>query len=245
MSRKPNNLYDNCELYTLDQKNFIGYCPKKRMEWYLEKGLATKITDNSIALKFEPKLRGGDTFEEITTRKENECVVCGVTTDLRKFHTIPQEFKTKFPLIYKSHVSNDIVLLCEDHVAEANETTHSLRSALLKAYSVTDANFVDSKKRKLCLEAKNIIKGVTTTERLKTLLGREDEPTTEEINKIADEDYFTPINGNTSASEYIVNRYIEKDKLEELITLWKQNFVETMEPQFLPKSYMKIQKTNS
>jgi hypothetical protein len=31
-------LYDNCEFYTQDGKFVIGYCPKRRMDWYIAKG---------------------------------------------------------------------------------------------------------------------------------------------------------------------------------------------------------------
>lgn len=241
-------LYDNCELYTLDGQFFIGYCPKKRMEWYLEKKLATKINDNAIALNFEPKMRNGDTFEDMTERKENQCVVCGDKNGLVKFHTIPQEFKSHFPLEHKSHISNDIVLLCADHVAEANEMNRCLRNELIKAYNISDNDFIDNDKKKIIWRARHIISEIDTSgtcsaelfSRLQILIKSENILSIEDIRKISNESPKILKDGCSSIGSYIVNRYVLKNKLDDFVQLWKQNFTQTMEPNFLPKSYNRI-----
>ena len=245
-----NKLYDNCELYTNDAKHFIGYCPKKRMEWYIAKGLATVINDKAIAINFEPKMRNGDSFEEMTIRKENECVVCGVRNDtnndvlnntinLRKFHTIPLEFKKKFPIEYKSHISNDIVLLCDEHMNEANYIIKSFRDDLLNAYNIKENDFIDVHKRRLILEANYIMNGKKPKLILQKMMKLEHEPTENEIIDLANQTYVKLINGCSSVSEYIVNKYIDKNKLDEFISMWKDNYIQNMQPNYLPNSFTK------
>jgi hypothetical protein len=234
-------VYDNCEIYTQDTKFFIGYCPKKRMDWYLTKGLAIKLTDNSIAITFEPRMKNGDSFEEMTLKRENNCVVCGNDDNLKKFHTIPQEFKKKFPLKYKSHVSNDIVLLCDEHIDEANIISKSFREDLFDAYNITDNHFINGHKKKIINEAQQILNGKENMDLLKKLMKIDEEPSIEEINELAKSEYINIINGCKSASEYIVKKYIDKNKLDVFITMWKENFIQNMQPNFLPKCYLKNQ----
>lgn len=230
-------LYDNCEIYS-QENSFIGYCPKKRMEWYITKGLATIINEKAIIIHFQPRMRYGNTKEDMITRKENICVVCKTTINLKKFHTIPQEFKKKFPLSYKEHVSNDIVLLCDEHLYEAYELNKSFKNDLYEAYNISDNDFIDNYKRKLISIALQIIQGNKSKKVIQEMINK-DEISDEEINEIAKQDYIIYKDGCKSASEYIVKKYIDKNKLDIFITMWKENFIKNMEPKYLSKSYSK------
>jgi hypothetical protein len=68
----------------------------------------------------------------------------------------------------------------------------------------------------------------------------DNESTDNEILDLSNQIYVKMINGCSSASEYIVNKYIDKNKLDKFISMWKENFIQNMQPNFLPKSFTKI-----
>jgi hypothetical protein len=59
------NNYDNCKLIS-SNGILAGYCSYKKMLWYLKKGIACKINENTIKLNFIPK-----SLEEILNRHCN------------------------------------------------------------------------------------------------------------------------------------------------------------------------------
>jgi len=66
------------------------------------------------------------------------------------------------------------------------------------------------------------------------------EPYDNEIYDIAKTSYIKSINRCSFVGEYIVNKYIDKTKSDEFISIWKENFIQNMQPNFLPKSFIKI-----
>jgi hypothetical protein len=87
----------------------IAHIPEKRANWYLRKGLATQIADSplGIRLNFPPKKS-----ELRTTIRINQCVVCGITENLTRHHTVPDTIRKHLPSQYKSKVSHDILAVC-------------------------------------------------------------------------------------------------------------------------------------
>lgn len=74
--------YDHCRLLKSDGieyhivdlgiGTFLALIDRKRFNWYLRKNLATKIDENTIAIKFKPKGDGvaGDKF--YMSKRENK-----------------------------------------------------------------------------------------------------------------------------------------------------------------------------
>lgn len=90
-------------------------CDKRKAEWYVEKGLASKIADDPlrIRLTFEPAGRAvGEVGKYYTIAKENHCVVCGKTDNLIRKNVVPREYRKHFPVVMKNHTSHDVLLLC-------------------------------------------------------------------------------------------------------------------------------------
>lgn len=56
-------VYDNCKMYS-PAGELLCHCDRKKLEWYLKKNLAIKISDNplQIILNFKPNKRG---YEEV------------------------------------------------------------------------------------------------------------------------------------------------------------------------------------
>ncbi len=99
----------------------LSNCDQKKVQWYLDKGLAVIIKEDplTIQLNFEPNGRTAskeyaniydDNF--YTTNRENKCVVCGNENDFSRFHVVPSLYRSHFPHELKSHRSHDVVLLC-------------------------------------------------------------------------------------------------------------------------------------
>jgi len=87
----------------------IAHIPEKRANWYLRKGLATQVGSSpvGIRLNFPPKRS-----ELRTSIRLNQCVVCGVSENLTRHHTVPDTIRKHLPTQYKSKVSHDILAVC-------------------------------------------------------------------------------------------------------------------------------------
>lgn len=83
-----NKPYDNKKIIALSGK-MVGHVNEKRINWYLTRGLASRIDDDTIILNFEPKWKG-----EVSRRglKPNYCIVCGSTEQLTRHHILPTCF---------------------------------------------------------------------------------------------------------------------------------------------------------
>merc|ERR1712137_91206 len=100
---------------------------KKKMKWYLSRGLGTFVDDVSIKLNFTPKGRFGHGLDEMpspeefavrsmeeefsTAEKENRCAVCGHTLHYLRFHLVPSTFRSVMPSNFQPG-SHDVLLLC-------------------------------------------------------------------------------------------------------------------------------------
>ncbi|XP_011498091.1 PREDICTED: exonuclease 3'-5' domain-containing protein 2 [Ceratosolen solmsi marchali] len=114
VSARNKPLYDNCYLQAPDGE-VLCTCDKKKAEWYISKQLGEVVHQNpfTVKLKFEPSGRAlGDVGKYYTQVKINQCVVCGASDKFIKKNVVPREYRKYFPLVMKSHQSHDILLLC-------------------------------------------------------------------------------------------------------------------------------------
>jgi len=63
-------------------------------------------------------------------------------------------------------------------------------------------------------------------------------PTHEDLEKLSNLSPYIGINECSSPCEYIVKRYISKDKITDFEEIWRNYFVEVMEPKFLPEGWV-------
>ncbi|KAH0480763.1 MAG: uncharacterized protein KVP18_002282 [Porospora cf. gigantea A] len=70
------------------------------------------------------------------SKKDNHCVVCGVTQHFLRFHVIPSCYRQHFPEAYKSHGSHDVVLLCVACHQTANDKYQIMKAQLSLEYHV-------------------------------------------------------------------------------------------------------------
>jgi vacuolar-type H+-ATPase subunit H len=234
-------IYDNCEIYDPNDK-LVGLCSKDRFKWYLSKGIADKISENAIKLKFEPKYRNGGVNVNTRVKRENKCYACGIKENLVRFHVIPAEYKKSFPETWKSHNSLDVLALCRDCASDANAGSQELKDKLEEEYGISKEDFIDEDKVEIKNLARKILSGrrygletTKLTEDLIQIIGRE--VTDEELEKYAECDTKKIHKGARSACEYIIKQITENNKTEEFIKRWKDHFVETMQPTDLPEDF--------
>ena len=81
--------YDNCTMYGPDNE-WMCACDHKKMNWYLDRNLAEKLSDNTFKLTFKPEGKGHATESAYFAEKRvNCCVICGTEADLTKHHIVP------------------------------------------------------------------------------------------------------------------------------------------------------------
>ncbi|CAM6009797.1 unnamed protein product [Sphagnum balticum] len=109
-------VYHNCRIFAGDGR-LLCYCDRKKLEWYVNRGLAEYVEGEppAVRLLFEPKGRPEDENNEFYIQgKTNRCVGCGETSHYLRYRIIPSCYRQHFPEHLKSHRSHDIVLLCVD-----------------------------------------------------------------------------------------------------------------------------------
>jgi hypothetical protein len=250
-----NAKYDNCKIYAPNDK-LLGYCDKRKYDWYIKKGLVDVIGDDldkSIRLKFEPKNNNinGQFQEYCKIEIETQCVVCGSKEFLNKFHVVPLEFRRFFPLHMKSHASHDVVLVCADCQSDLNYMYHQYKTHLLEKFKlVPNPNLVKIKSsadkhlrllKKYNQDIHSQYSQYNTHKQqldqneiiLKELLGHD--VTIEELEQLKDICTYDNLGTAKSIGEYIVNQY--KDNLQEFEKNWRKVFVDSIEPKFLPNGW--------
>eukprot|EP00271_Cylindrocystis_brebissonii_P017801 TRINITY_DN4772_c0_g2_i1.p1 TRINITY_DN4772_c0_g2~~TRINITY_DN4772_c0_g2_i1.p1 ORF type:complete len:969 (+),score=144.85 TRINITY_DN4772_c0_g2_i1:140-2908(+) len=110
-------VYENCRIYGNTGGRLLCFCDKKKLQWYVSRGLAEYLSDEppSIRLLFEPKGQPDDVSNEFYLQsKENRCVACGEASHYLRYRLVPSCYRQHYPEHLKSHRSHDIVLLCVD-----------------------------------------------------------------------------------------------------------------------------------
>jgi hypothetical protein len=128
--RRP--LYDNCSVLSKDGE-LLFRCSKKRVYWYLSKGLASLIqpslsnpvedpkvllesldSNDAIVIQLNFQTRGPGRIGNLfyLEDRQNRCVCCGSTQHLTLHHVIPDLYRQHMPMIIKSRSSFDVLPLC-------------------------------------------------------------------------------------------------------------------------------------
>ena len=110
-------VYENCRMYSADGE-LLCFTDRKRLAWYLKKGLATEVDPGgeplAVKLNFvhkdDDQHAGHHAF--YSAARSNMCVVCGGLKHYLRFRVVPSCYRRALPEKFKSHRSHDVVLLC-------------------------------------------------------------------------------------------------------------------------------------
>jgi hypothetical protein len=112
----PDDFYGNALILSQTGKPFCTL-NKKRINWYLKKGLAEEVTPpegypRAIQLNFKAKLdiRNPKPYELAIIK--SVCVLCGAKDKLTIHHVVPQCIRKLFPVSEKARARQWCVLLC-------------------------------------------------------------------------------------------------------------------------------------
>lgn len=217
-----------CKIYSPDGK-YLGPCCESKFKWYLRKNLAVKIDDKSIKLNFVPEM-GKRLHREFIMRK-SICTICGSTDDLLQFGIIPHKFKKHFPFNKKSHVSNDIVMLCRPCSNDTNALQDFYTDELYKDFNISDTKSTKSNIKVIEKYLARNVDDVIAKKRLSKIINKQDF-TEDDLRE-----YVTSVNNNEKT---IVEHFINQNKLDEFIENWKTLFVENMNPKYLNDDFFDI-----
>jgi hypothetical protein len=246
--KKP--MYDNVEMYSPGGVLLCTISTKKAT-WYINKKLGRWIEEaKALQLLFEPKAEPKDPNTYNVTHKKNICVVSGESEDFMRHYIVPYCYRQLFPTKYKTHMPHDIVILCPDCHLQSEQYTqtrqqeldyklrkdpctsfprindkvlHKVRSAALALHKRRDQLPPDKVE-----EYEKIIKKHFSLDDASCLSNEVLEDATK-IETSIENQFFIPSPG-------LVVRSLANNpaSIERFVVEWRDFFVETMQPRFLP-----------
>ncbi|XP_060790316.1 exonuclease 3'-5' domain-containing protein 2 isoform X1 [Neoarius graeffei] len=254
-SARKSPLYDNCFLHAPDGQPLCT-CDKKKAKWYLDKGIGELVSEEPfiVRLLFEPSGRPDSQKDYYLTAKENLCVVCGKVESYIRKNIVPHEYRRHFPAEMKDHNSHDILLLCTSCHAASNVYDGFLKQQLADEFSAPQGCedgvrvLEDSARRKVRSAARALLSAndsmpASRQEELLSVVrayfckeGEEKEVTEGMLHTAANLDTRIFNESYVPHGLKVVQVYAERGLrgLIELERRWRQHFLSSMQPNFLP-----------
>ena len=248
-------LYDNSRLEAPDGE-LLCVCDSKKALWYVSKNLG-KVIENSptltVRLNFEPAGRPkGQAGDYYLAAKNNFCVVCGVDKCCLRKYIVPHEYRKLFPEVMRDHQSHDVLLMCLNCHQASNRLDHQMRSKLATMSGSPLDEIISKTKEDFDLKAirsagrallKDFERNKIPMERKRELIRilkehfEKDELGFEVIEAAANIDTCIQNEEYVSHAESVVTYFAENEGILKLEKLWRQHFLDSMKPQFLPPNW--------
>lgn len=236
ISAQQNSIYESISMIH-PSGSFMCHVSKKRANWYINKGLADWLTEDSFQLKFEPNGYGNIHMPYYSQKLENRCVVCGDYTEgnLNKHHVVPYVFRSRFPLKNKESNHHDILVVCVDcHKAYETEAT-KLKQVIATNYNVSMVPVVSKEEllNKKILSSRLLLSKIEAGSARDIPLDR-----VNEIKEFSSKELVSIVTSSDSHwADTIINKLLNEDKLFDFIKMWRQHFLDIMSPKYLPKHW--------
>lgn len=242
-------IYGNCQVFGPTGK-LMFRCLEKRAKWYLDRKLATIMSDDpmSIKLTFTPK-GGGEKTELLKIKRQNKCVVCGTEElcNLTKHHLVPFVYRQHFSPERKEHNSLFVVPICRScHNIYENKFASKLKTTLVELYSAPFNGDFDKTKRRIigiirCLkefgdkipqDRKNLL--LLKLEQKARAIGISvGNPLLEnEIDEMLQQAVDGKEDEDNCHGKIVVDKISNLDDFEKM---WAKNFIDSMTPKFMPE----------
>lgn len=236
-----NPIFENCKILAPDGA-LLSRVGSRRAKWYVSRNLARVVSDKPliIQLNFEPKSRTVQT-SYCLLEKKNQCVVCGSTTELTRHHCVPTCYRTLFASKIKDHNGYDILVLCSEcHTSYENHAT-------LFKKQIAEENNVEIPKTKrneakrirnlaICLLNESGKIPETRITEIKELINNYAGYKVENLQTFIEE-FKGIVKPQKSVFKEIVNKLSSIESLEIFIRRWREHFIKTMNPKFMPDSW--------
>lgn len=250
------NVYDNCLIQAPDGTP-VSRCRRKRLDWYISRGLATLVDENTIRLHKKPS--GDCHVKEAVEIKHNVCVTCGSSKKLNIHHVVPYCFRNALPLEWRasSALFHDTVALCEKCHGSYERYASKLKDSLAKKFNISVHGYdtyVDGRRTSIRSYARTLLNIPTSYKKRKKKKHYDPPPAKKEemVKRITDflghvpsheellkmTEWSSVVKGPNFIpfGKYIVDQF---EDLGELVLMWRKHFIDTMKPQFMP-SYWKL-----
>lgn len=259
---KSTTLYDNWRVFSIDNE-LLSYCTEKKANWYLKKKLAEAIGEKQIKLNFVNKGKG-TINTPLGEKLEDKCVVCGANEQLTKHHIVPKCYRKQMPYDYGSRNHFDVVAVC----VECHEKYESLAADMHNRYKElagwTSYKPDQETRNKLNTIAKFKTLGERSSqipEPQRTLLLQEVNDyfqQTYTLEQFKDHHWFCrevafmkttlhelklEMRRQNVYATLVVQTLKDDRAIEDFILTWRQHFLDTMKPQFLPSQWLSNYKT--
>lgn len=200
----------------------------------------------TVKLRFEPSGRPNDEFNYYLQYKENVCVVCGKDDSYIRKLVVPKEYRKYFPPSLKNHSSHDVLLMCISCHMISTQYDNALRNQLANECSAPinssarstqdhDLQKIKSSAKALILNKDKIPEKrvLELEETVKNFYGVTE--LTDDILKTAMDLDIRVYNQDYSPHGKKVVKYMVKHGgLYEFERRWRQHFLDTMNPKFMP-----------
>lgn len=237
-------LYGNYHVES-PQGRVMFHCSNQKVLWYLNRDLVDIVSDDppTVRFKFLPNGPGHVGDEYYLTTKVNRCVVCGTTHGLNRHHVLPYCFRRFMPEEIKDHSYHDVLLMCLDcherYEGEANKFKVELGQQFGVSLNDGGGALYDPDVGKTVKAARAIIRHGEKIpqprldelyQHLRDWYGKDD-ITQAELEAAAELKAWSKPEGYVEFGEFIVSQVDPQEFAER----WREHFVETMQPQFLPQ----------
>lgn len=246
-----NRKYENCTLVRPDGR-FLARCASKRVNWYVSRNLAEIIQKDPIVarLKFEPNGPGKDGDLYYMQLLKNVCVVCGTQDTLTMHHVVPSMYRKAFPPAYKENMHHDILCTCHKcHKQYEVQYAENYKKEIFEKYLPHYSSPAYQKQMK---DLQCIIIQCHTHKRLpdipnvpaKRIKQQEDRliadvgylPNDRDLEQF--EQKFSTWVHALNCGKLVVECMLDsRTELGEFIKAWRNHFIETMKPKFLPEHW--------
>jgi len=227
-----NGPYENMKRLSIDGE-FDCYTNLKRMNWFLDRNLATKIDDETYQLTFVTKGNGNaDRSDFYKQPLENKCVACGSVEELTKHHVVPSQYRKLLPIEYKSRSSFDIVIMCDTCHNKYELEADKLSKEFMDRYGVIDKSSIDCKVKRFRSVLRNHSEHLPV-DRMTQITNFLIETLHDSIGDIMRDDYEVKI--SPTVAEMIMDRI---PSYEDFIITWREHFIEHADPQHISQIWL-------
>jgi 5-methylcytosine-specific restriction endonuclease McrA len=236
-------------------KTSVAVVPRKPTGTWT-KGLADVVRQDPfvIRLRFEPSGRDGAEDIAFMSPKPNHCVVCGSKEDLTRHHIIPYTFIHYMTLECKMDIVRDIYGLCvKCHVTyerHADRKKKEMAEALGMSYAglteeAREKNWAASSAMSLLRHGNKIPqeKKDHLLQRIRRHLRKEEITEEDLIQVVRTRKELRDDSAHNRFAKHVA--LMAQENYSEFAREWREHFVATMNPQFMPELWRIDRKTEN
>jgi len=253
-STRKSPLYNNAKLEAPDGQQ-LCVTDAGKAAWYVGKGLGHYVSQDPVVVRlhFEPAGRPeGEAGQYYLTEKTNRCVVCGKDDSYLRKYIVPHEYRKHFPEIMRDHQSHDVLLFCIECHQRGNCFDLSLRQKLalecdapigteedVKVKEDVELKQVRSAGRALINDKGHKIPDERIQQLEKVLRDYYgvDQVTRDVMRKGADLETNILNDNYVPHGKKVVEHFMKEKGIIALEVMWRQHFLDTMNPQCLPPKW--------